>query len=507
MRLSWTEVDMKKIIILIRVIGTTTLILLTFACGGGGGGGSTTGGSGNTLDASVTSASLGSIEGFGSIFVNGIEFETEGAEVEIENETIESCSPSASDNCGLQIGMVVLLENAFDDSGDPTTVTKIKYEDNLEGPISAFAEDASGLVKTLTVLGHTVVLQKGFTRFDDSDSGFDDFDDLSAGNINNLVEVSGTINFDGSIMATYIERKALAPIPGDLFEVKGTVSNLNLALNTFDINSLTVDYTGVIPRDGTLGNGVMVEVKGDTFNGTILFATDVEIRTAGIGLNGVAKAQLEGHVTNLNLTAQTFSLNDQTIQYSGAVFVGGIESELANGVKVEAEGPIVNGVLQAVKIKFKDSVRFEANLENVNAGAGNLTLQGLAGITVQADGLTFFDGFASLSDLAPGNNLKIRGRRQAPAGNTVIATQIELIDTNPDNRTIIQGHVDSFISFSSVTILGVSINTTTIDDNDFKDEDTPIGETLFYQRLTFGDLVKARFDIDEDRWDQIELQD
>lgn len=79
--------------------------------------------------------------------------------------------------------------------------------------------------------------------------------------------------------------------------------------------------------------------------------------------------------------------------------------------------------------------------------------------------------------------------------------------TNPGNRTIIQGHVDSFISFNSVTIPGVTVNTTTIDDNDFKDEDTLIGETVFYERLNVGDLVKARFDIDEGRWDQIEFQD
>ena len=484
------------------------VMFIFVSCGGGGGSGSSTGGgTGSVPDASVTSASFGSIEGFGSIFVNGIEFETEGAEVEIENEASVPCSPSATDDCGLREGMMVLLENAFDDNGNPTTVTKIKYADDLEGPISALTQDASGLVKTLTVLGQTVVLQKDVTRFDDSDPGFDDFDDLNAGNVNNLVEVSGTINFDGSIMATYIERKALAPIPGGLFEIKGTVSNLDPVLNTFDINGLTVDYAGVTPRDGTLGDGVMVEVKGDTFDGTTLFATDVEIQTAGIGLDDVAKVHVEGYVADLNSTAQTFLTNGQAIRYNGAVFVGGIASELADGVKVEAEGPIVNGVLQAVKIKFKDSVRFEANLATVNTGAGTLTLQGLAGITIQTDGLTFFDGFAGLNDLAPGNNLKIRGRRQSPAGNAVVATQIELIAATPDSRTIIQGQVDSFVAFSAVTILGVVVDTTSIDENDFKDDDTPIGETAFYGRLDVGDLVKARFDIDEGRWDQIEFQD
>ncbi|MBW2144667.1 MAG: hypothetical protein JRG75_09770, partial [Deltaproteobacteria bacterium] len=147
----------------------------------------------------------------------------------------------------------------------------------------------------------------------------------------------------------------------------------------------------------------------------------------------------------------------------------------------------------------------EANALTVNAGAGTLTLENLPGITVQVDGLTEFDGVADLSEISPGNELKIRGRRASATSDTVIASEFELVDTNPGDRTIIQGPVDEFVRLISVTIIGVVVDTTTIDDDDFKDDDTIIGADEFYNRLEVGDLVKARFR--DGAWDQIEFED
>jgi len=447
------------------------------------------------------------VQGFGSIIVNDRELETEGAEVEIEGEDPFPCSPSLTEDCGLREGMVVRVEGSFDDNGTTGTATRIEYEDNLEGPISAFAETTPGQVKRLTILAQTVIVQNGVTRFDNNDPNFDEFADLGPGNVGNVVEVSGFVDFDGSIRATFLERKALAPGPADIYEIKGTVANLNPILSTFEINGLTIDFTGVTPRNGTLANGVPVEVKGDNLVGNTLEATDVEIKRAGLGLDDIAKAEVEGFITNLNGAAQTFEINGQLVNYAAAKFIGGTEAELADGVKVEAEGPITGGTLDAVEIKFKDSIKFEANALTVEAGAGTLTLEGLPGITVQADALTEFIDVANLSGISVDDNLRIRGRRASPSSTTVIATEIELRSTTPDNRAIIQGPVDSFVAFSTVTIIGVDVDTTTIQDDDFKDEDTIIGETEFYNRLDVGDLVKARLDLDTGNWDQIEFED
>jgi hypothetical protein len=187
-----------------------------------------------------------------------------------------------------------------------------------------------------------------------------------------------------------------------------------------------------------------------------------------------------------------------------ATFFGGTEGELLDGTKVEAEGPIVAGELQAEKVEFKASIKFEANAATVVAGAGTLTLEGLAGVTVVVDDtLTEFEPAGStLNDIVIGDEVKIRARESS--GGTIVAIELGILD-EPSDRAIIQGPVDSFVSGGDVTILGVAVDTTTINDDDFKDDDTIIGRSEFFNRLAVGDLVKARFRSND--WDQIEFED
>ena len=219
---------------------------------------------------------------------------------------------------------------------------------------------------------------------------------------------------------------------------------------------------------------------------------------------------MEGFVTDLDTGLETFEVNGQIVDYATAEFISGIEAELLDGIKIEAEGPIIGGNLVAVTVKYKDSVKFEANVVTRDAGAGTLTLQGLPGIRVQVDDvLTEFENVTDLSGIDPDDNSKIRGRVTAtgPGGTTVSATEVELKSTTPDNRTIIQGTVDSFSEpADTVTILGVVVDTRTINDNDFKDDDVIIGRDEFFRRLNNGDLVKARLDLSSGDWNQIEFE-
>jgi len=492
----------KRAFLLTCIIATITII--TVSCGGGGGGDSfvASGGIGGT--GVVSGASSGAIEGFGSVFVNGVEWKTTGTEFEIEGVG------GFSEN-NLHEGMWVKVEGTFDDNGTTGTATKIRFDDNLEGPISNVTTSSSGSVKTLVVMGQTAIVEDGVTFFDNNDPTFT-FASLGPGNVGNVVEISGFTNFDGSIRTTFIEKKAadLATfLLTDDLEIEGVVQNL--AGNTFQINLLTIDFTGVTPRNGTLSDGVLVEVKGNNLVGNTLTATDVEIKPVGLGLDDIDKVEVEGFVTDLDTGLETFEVNGQLVDYATAEFIGGTEAELLDGIKIEAEGPIIGGILVAVTVKYKDSVKFEANVVTRDAGARTLTLEGLPGITVQVDDvLTEFEKVTNLSGIDPGDNLKIRGRVSATGlgGTTVSATEIELKRTTSDNRTIIQGTVDSFSEpADTVTILGVVVDTITINDNDFKDDDVIIGRDEFFRRLNNGDLVKARLDLSSGDWDQIEFED
>ena len=475
----------------------TIFIVLNFlvGCGSGGGGGSdSTDDGGSTPPASTTNVSQGQIEGFGSVFVNGVEWETDSVEIEIEG------SPGFSES-NLQIGMLVKVEGNLDTGGTTGTAATISFDDNLEGPISSITASSTGSAKTLLVMGQTVIVVNGVTFFDNNDPTFT-FASMVVGDV---VEVSGSTNFDGSIQATFIEKKAddlAAFLATNDLEIQGVVAGL--AGNTFQINCLTIDFTGVTPSDGVLANGVLVEVKGNALAGNTLTATSVEVKPMGLGVDDIDEAEVEGFVTNLNTAAQTFAVNGQLVDYATAAFFGGTEAELLNGTKVEAEGPIVSGVLQAEKVEFKDSIKFEANAATVNVGAGTLTLEDLAGITVVVDdALTELEPAGStLNDIVIGNEVKIRARDGS--GGDIVAIELEILD-EPSDRAIIQGTVDSFVSFGNVTILGVDVNTSTINDDDFKDNDTVIGRTAFFNRLAVGDLVKARFR--SGAWEQIEFED
>lgn len=479
--------------ILIRAIFCFTILIgLNFmvGCGGSGGGGSS---SGSTPLASTTGVSQGQIEGFGSVFVNGVEWETDSVEIEIEG------SPGFSES-DLQIGMLVTVEGSLDADGTTGTASSIRFDDNLEGPISSITTSSTVLVKTLQVMGQTVVVEDGVTFFDDTP-----FYSFAAMAVGDVIEVSGSTNFDGSIQATFIEKKAddLATfLLTDDLEIQGVVTGLTAT--TFLINALTIDFSTATVRDGTLANGVLVEVKGNDLLGNTLTATDVEIKSAGLGVDDIDEAEVEGFVANLNTAAQTFEVNGQRMDYSMAAFIGGPETDLLNGTKVEAEGPIVSGVLQAEKVKFKANIEFEANAATVNAGTGTLTLEDLAGITVAVDdALTEIEPAGSdLNDIVIGNEVKIRARESS--GGPIVAIELEILD-QPSDRAIIQGPVDSFVSLGDVTILGVAVDTTTIDNDEFKDDDFIIGRNEFFNRLAVGDLVKARFR--SSAWDQIEFED
>src|SRR5210317_1740351 len=143
------------------------LAALLTACGGGGGGSSTGGGDtgggdtgggdtggGDTggIDGRGTPVfAQGSITGFGSIIVNGVKYETEGTEFEIDGET--------GTEAELEIGDVVSISGTVNDDGISGTATTVTFDDVVEGPVTA--KNANLL--QLTVLGQTVQIVDGET--------------------------------------------------------------------------------------------------------------------------------------------------------------------------------------------------------------------------------------------------------------------------------------------------------------------------------------------------------
>lgn len=476
-----------------------SMMLMATGCGQSSNVSNPTGGTGSSL-----SFSSGVIQGFGSVIQNDVTFSTDTAEVEKDGEV--------GTMADLQEGMVVEVEGSLDDNGTTGTADRVVFADNLEGPINAITETTPGLVKSVDVMGQTVIVENGATVFDNSDPIT--FDTLAVGQV---VEVSGH-NAAGEIHATFISKKAddltafLAA--GNVLELKGVVAGLDSVALTFSINALTIDFSQMSATSDTPADGLSVQVKGTEMVGDVLTASSVE--TINDKLTGdLAVVRVEGLISNLDTGASTFTLAGQTVNYAAAVFKGGFEADLANYIKVEAHGELIGGVIQAHKVKFKAGVKIEANVAVVDPVAGTMELQGLPGIPIIADAmLTEFKDGGDLTGVVPGSNIKIRGRKSGP-GNSILCTRFEEKSATPDSRLIIQGPVDSFDANAGIlTILGITVDTSTVTDTNFKNEDVSIGSVEFFYQLGIqtaaGLLVKVRADIDPITdaltWDQVEIQ-
>ncbi len=344
---------------------------LLAGCGGGGGGG--------TQPSSATAGvSFGRITAIGSILVNGITFETDSTRFEIEGDE----SSSLGD---LRRGMIVEVEGTFNADGFTGTADVIRFKDNLEGPITSVITSSTGLEKTLQVLGQTVIVKDPLTVFAKNDPLFDSFAELDASDVDKVIEVSGLPDGDGSIKATFIQKKADSSAEfvgnGGEFEVKGHISNLDPVASTLNIGTLEINFSSVTPRDlenapnGVLEDGLPVEVKGSLLVGNTLTASDLEIELEGLGRAELARAEVQGLIANFDDVNETFTLNGQLVRFANAQVFLGTKADLASGLSVEAQGPIVSGGLDATIIFFEGAnFTFEAAAIGVDVQNGNFNL-------------------------------------------------------------------------------------------------------------------------------------
>jgi hypothetical protein len=301
-----------------------------------------------------TGISYGPITDFGSVYVNGVKFDTTNT-----NFTEEDSSSITQND--LAIGMVVRVEGRFDDpiSG---TAFKISYEDDVEGPIGRITPAGQGS-RTFQVLGWTVIADAN-TCFESagSDSNTCTDDGNTADNLaelgaladGNVVEVSGLINENGDVQATYIEKKSESPEPGQDFEVKGVISELDATSGTFRIKGLVVHCSqatdiGDLP-DG-LADGLYVQVHGEfvdsDFTATQIEHEDEDDIAAGDGM----QVEVEGYVTEV--TGTSFKVGQQAVQTTPTTQVEPNGSTITLGKRVEVEGWMSGNVLTAKEVEVK----------------------------------------------------------------------------------------------------------------------------------------------------------
>jgi hypothetical protein len=468
-----------------KIVAAVALLGIT-ACSSGGGDSTAGGGIGGT-----GAVAAGTITAKGSITVNGVKYETDGARVFIEEDEF-------GDDSRLRVGMVVEVEGTVNADGRTGRASVVRFNDSVEGPVTAVNASAG----ELEVLGQLV--------FVDDLTNYRNVAGIGALAVDDIVEVSGQFDELGNIRATFVEKKLAAVAE---YEVTGIISGKNA--NTFTINSLNVDFGTALLKNFSPGtepqNGDFVEVKGLSSDYTpatnTLVAASVENK-AKVFDDGL-EVEAEGYVRDLagnNFTVVTPS-GPQTVQFDGGTeFSGGTSNELQNGMKVEVEGPIAGGAILADKIEFKEGIRIEAAADGVDVGNLTIDLWNLSAVKIRINGRTRLDdkrGVPSpttnpgvfLASIGQLDDLKIRGRQ---SGADILATELEVDDpTGSEDRVRLRGPVDSDPAGTFVfEVLGVTVDTTGTSENNFKDiNDNPIGRSAFFSAVTAGTVVDVKGDL------------
>ena len=442
---------------LTKIILSMVTALTIVACGGSGVGIGLAGIGGSGFIAS------GSISGFGSVFVNGVEYETDSATFDVDGDS------GTQDD--LAIGMIVQVSGTINDDGVTGTATSISFDEELQGPVSAVgAADADGIKRSLTILGLTVIIDSSSTTFDiDNDSipanTVFDFDTIA---LKNNVEVSGFFDTNGNLQATRIELKDIDFDPSNVIEVEGIITGLSGTTFSLDnFGSLMINAVAASLDDlpNGLEDGQLVEVKGNLDAGeTTLTATKVEGEDNSA--DDTDEFELEGIITEYDANTITFKIGEIMVDASNASREP-TSLILENDAHVEVEGAIVNGILIATEVESEGGdIKVHATVTFVDPDTNIFRVRPVAGqpeITVTVTSDTQLEDEVNdiepftLNNLVVTNFVEIRGFDDGNGGITAVE-----IDLKEESDVILQGFATAATgdaaSGGTITILGVTFN-------------------------------------------------
>jgi len=449
--------------------------------------------SGTTASGSTGITTVGAITGFGSVFVNGVEYETNSAEYEVEDE-------SAFDDSALKVGMVVKVKGSVNPDGRTGTANQIIYEDEIEGPVQELAPLSTDL-KTFKVFGVPITVSNSSTFFDKQhDVGFS-FDTLSN---DDHVEVSGYFNGQ-TLQATYIKKEDALD---DDFEIKGVITVYDASSDTYTLDTLfgnTITFTlaanVMIPQVGQY-----VEVEGTPTGPTSLLAFKVELEDRHHLSDDEGEIEIFGLLTK---SADNWFLNDiplvmtGNIEYEPSALENTINNLPPEGVMVKVEGEYRNGVLVVDEIDNKqDSLELKGEVASISAtGAktGTLTIafgNATGTVTVNLDNNTMYPDDNSMqqfdlrTDVHTGDYVEVKAMQDQ--GGQITATLFDVDDSRGEYE--VEGPLDNFTDGSSITAMNVTF---TVD-----------GGTVYLPRKPVSNDLVDITDVDRDGTaDTVEIED
>lgn len=483
----------------------TSIALILSGCGGGSNSDSTpvttnpdnNTDNGGSVSSGTKVSSSGVITGFGSIFVNGVRYDTATAEVEFDGEGLKT-------EDDLRLGMRVEVEAAQE--GDERLATRVVFDKDLKGPVSSVSANVDNpALGTLIVLGQTVtvdantILGDGIT--DANMDGSVDLNDLNSTEGRVVVEVSGFLS-DNGFIATRLDRLNSDDDDDDdnEVEIKGVISSLDTANGTFMVRSLLVSYDLSVLNDdieeGQLSEGWFVDVEGELQADGSLLATEIEREGDFDDDDRDGEFEIEGIIQSVdtNSSPNTVTINGIVVPVTDASLLVDLV-----GVKVEiegefnAEGNLVLDVEDGIEWEQTSNVEISDLVETVGVDSFTTRL----GVTITPTGVSRVEDDEEdgdrlnpqqfLARLQAGDAVEARG--YLAEDGTLTWRKIERESDEEDLDCSLRGPVEAGsidVTNGTFTILGVAIDTASIvDEDNFGDtEDNSLGRVNFFSILS-----------------------
>lgn len=315
--------------------------------------------------------------------------------------------------------------------------------------------------------------------------------DVQPGDVIAATVVSSTAKSTGTLTVSGVDVK---------FEVKGALGRVDVAAGTLELFSQVVttdaltrvfednvddSYTSLTLAD--LKTGDFVEVSGLRQSDGRILATRIERKLTKSGDSGYSESELRGTLASLDATAKTFLVGTQKVDYTSATLKGA----LANGVRVEVEGPLNGTTIAARKVEVENKASGERSGEGELEGqATGLDATGkrfnLLGYVVDYSAATL------QGTLAEGARVEVEGTFDATDANLLRASKVEVKHASGGSGSA-NGEVKGALASVDTTAKTFDVGNSLF----YADAQSVIerdDRATTFDQLRNGDFVEVKFD-------------
>lgn len=374
-----------------------------------------------------TSRARGSISGFGSIFVNGVEYHTEQASIRINGE-------SGQLEQALKLGMVVDIEGTLQADGQSGQAQRVEFRSQALGPISAI-QVLSSRSRQLTVLGQILKISE------DTELHGLNLSNLALGQV---VSASGFFDGQSQLQTSHLSLQAAQYQPGQSLALETQVASLQADSQSFSTHGgLTVDYSQASWSGFTAPSvGQRLFITGSNLTAQRLIASRLQaVQTEN---RPQQPQKIEGVISRFTSLAD-FSLGDLQVDGSKASILKGQLEDLKIGQRIEVSGQQqATGILQASQIWLKTpaEIRISGLVEQIDINQRWLQV---AGQRIELDSRTRFQDasqaqqrFFGLDQIRLGDRLDLLVN---PLGETLVASRLGRTDEDPQAQFELRGPI------------------------------------------------------------------